>query len=56
MTTITQRQARVSAYFDHITDDAPRQFKDIGKVQQQVQKPAIANCVMICKSPSAVQV
>lgn len=39
MTTITQRQARVSAYFDHITDDAPRQFKDIGKVQQQVQKP-----------------
>lgn len=36
MTQQTQRQARVSA-FAH--DDAPRLFNDIGKVQQQTQKP-----------------
>lgn len=39
MTNMTQRQARVSAYLEPIIDEALRPFNDIGKVQQQVQKP-----------------
>ena len=39
MTNNTQRQARVSAYLQPYIDDVLREFKDIGKVQQQVQIP-----------------
>ena len=39
MTTNTLRQARVSAYLAPKDDELLREFKDIGKVQQQVQKP-----------------
>ncbi|SUC26628.1 Citrate lyase alpha chain [Providencia rustigianii] len=39
MTNNTLRQARVSAYLAPSDSQLPREFKDIGKVQQQVQKP-----------------
>ncbi len=39
MTNSTQRQARVSAYLQPNTDETQQEFQDIGKIQQQVQKP-----------------